>query len=111
MLRSIPTRSAPSLAGEPSCALVPALVASTSCSPRSMAIFRAIASASGLRQVLPVQTNRIFMRSRVSDQVGHAEAKCRGGNRARPNDSRSLSSAIEDRGRLRRSQRSAVEHA
>ncbi len=58
--RSIATSSAPSDAGPPSQALVPALLTSTSESPRSIATLRASASAIGLRQVLPVQTNRIF---------------------------------------------------
>src|SRR3954467_1310149 len=61
MLRSIATRREPSDAGAPSHALVPALATSTSVSPRSMAILRAMASDIGLRQVLPVQTNRIFI--------------------------------------------------
>src|SRR3954463_10058481 len=110
MLRSMPTSSEPSDAGAPSHALVPALATSTSDSPRSMLILRAIASASGLRQVLPVQTNRTFMRSRVSDQVGHALAQLCRRYCPRTDDPRSASRAVDDGGRRRGCQASAVEH-
>src|SRR6185312_5391687 len=111
MPRSIPTSNDPSLAGAPSCALVPALATSTSVSPRSIDTLRAIASASGLRQVLPVQTNRIFMNSRVSDQIGHALAqRCRG-NLPGADHARRPSGAIEHSRGLRFDQTPAVEHA
>ena len=42
-------------------ACVPALDTSTSVRPATWNILRAIASASGLRQVLPLQTKRMFM--------------------------------------------------
>src|SRR3954467_12251247 len=99
MLRSMPTSSEPSLAGEPSFALVPALMASTSARPRSIVTLRAIASASGLRQVLPVQTKRIF-RLRISNQIRHALAKGARRNLTRANDARQASRAIEHSGGL-----------
>ena len=103
MLRSMPTSSAPSRRRR----AVPGARArrcatSTSCKPALDAILRAIASASGLRQVLPVQTNRIFMRHASPIESGHALAQRRGGNRAGPDDARRASGAIHDRRRLRR---------
>ena len=49
------------LAGAPSNAPVPAELTVISLTPRSLSARRISASAMGLRQVLPVQTKRIFM--------------------------------------------------
>ena len=51
-------RREPPDAGSPGYAAVPAEATSTALQPRSVKSRRASASASGLRQVLPVQTNR-----------------------------------------------------
>src|SRR4051812_32799189 len=119
MFRSRPTSSAPSDAAAPVYALVPALITSTSCSPRSIAILRAMPSARALRQVLPVQTNRIFMREsspllapglRVPDQVRYTFAQHRRGDGTGPDDAGAAASAVHHRGRRRWHERSAVEH-
>src|ERR1041385_6196486 len=97
MLRSIATSSAPSDAGAPSHALVPQLATSSSVRPRSIAILRAIASAIGLRQVLPVQTKRIFTDEKSgdsADQSRNAFPEHRRTDRTRANDARSPSCAV-----------------
>src|SRR5688572_5027891 len=109
--RSMPTSSAPSDADAPSQALVPALDTSTSRSPRSMATFRAIASASGLRQVFPVHTKSSFMCSRVSDEPWGGLAQNGGRDRAGPHDAGSAAGTVHHRRWLRRRERTAVEHA
>src|SRR3954470_9277761 len=97
MPRSIATSNAPSDAGAPSQALVPALATSTSDIPRSIATLRASASAIGLRQVLPVQTKRIFT---SADETRYAFSQNIRGDRARADDSRSPTRAIHDGRRL-----------
>ena len=71
MPRSIATNSAPSDAGASGQALVPALDTSMSRIARCAITQRAMPSASGLRQVLPVQTNRRRMGSGIADEIGH----------------------------------------
>src|SRR5215208_3125931 len=106
----MPTSNAPSDADAPSQALVPALDTSTSGSPRSIATLRAIASASGLRQVLPVQTNSSFMCSRVSDEPWGGLAQDRGRNRPRTHHARRAAGAVDDGRGLGWGERAAVEH-
>src|SRR3954468_15871394 len=107
MPRSIATSNAPSDAGAPSQALVPALATSTSDIPRSIATLRASASAIGLRQVLPVHTKRIFT---SADQTRYAFSQNIRGDRAGTDDSRSSSGAIDDCRGLRRRQSPAIQH-
>src|SRR5665213_1132289 len=107
--RSIPIRIAPSLAGAPSAAPVPALANVTS-SPRCCAIWRASASASGLLQVLPVQTKTTFTRSchRYESRRGRSQLALRDG--AGPNDARARPHTIYNCGRLGWLERSAVQY-
>src|SRR5450759_1434077 len=106
----MPTSSAPSEAGAPSQALVPALETTTSWKPSSAATRVAITSASALRHVFPVQTNSTRT-SVVSDEVAHTLTQRRGGDRARPDHARTAGRAIHHRGGGRGLERSAVEQA
>ncbi len=94
---SIATSNEPSDAGASGHALVPALDTSTSGRARSRTRRRAMPSASGLRQVFPVQTKRMRMGSGVADEVGNAVAQHGGGQHARTDHARSSSRAIDDR--------------
>src|SRR5690606_21374914 len=89
------------------------------CQPRSSRARAAIAAASGLRQVFPVQTKRmlyvvgsLLLSRRSSMAIGHFHYvfDLPPPDRAGADDARDVSGAVDDRRRERRRQLASVEH-